>query len=213
MTAVVRYWTFVDVMWLVIVFPVAVPAVTSAELPLPVSATASPGTPRQRLPDWFSGRVLAGSLVAGFVLGAILVAVAWFSFGADLMAPPRDVQLLIPRGTAALLAAGQAERAALPGHPRPGRPPDHHQPGRRHAHAWQLGDQAGPEHHHRRDLAHRQRVHLLDPPVRHLGIIVQARPGLLDGILITILVSVPIGLVLFAGATVFRNLDMEPEAA
>lgn len=190
---------------------------TSAELPLPAVGVAGPrrlrDRLRDRLPGWFSWRVLGGSLAAGFAMGSVLVLVAWVAFGADLMAPPRDVQLVIPRGTAALLAAGQA--SALP--------------------AQVILDQDDRLIISNQDVAtHTLGSWVIKPgqsitidatsPIASVftcsihrsgsfGIIVQARPGLLDGILITLLVSVPIGLVLFAGATVFRSLDMDPEAA
>ena len=184
---------------------------TAAELHL-APARVARGL-RHRLPGWFSGRVLAGSLVSGFVMGAMLVAVAWTSFGAEVVAPPRDVQLTIPRGTAALLAAGKP--SAIPS---------------------QISLTQGD----RLVLVNDDVVtHTIggwsvkpgmtltiaaDSPVASvfacsihksgsLGLIVTPRPGLVDGILITILVSVPIGLVLFAGTTVFRNLEMDPEAA
>lgn len=168
---------------------------------------------RHRLPGWFSGRVLAGSLASGFVLGAILVAVAWTAFGAEVVAPPRDVQLTIPAGTAALIATGKP--SAIPS---------------------QISLTQGD----RLILVNQDVVtHTIggwsvkpgmsltiaaDSPVASvfactihksgsLGLIVTPRPGLVDGILITILVSVPIGLVLFAGATVFRSLELDPEGA
>ncbi len=189
---------------------------TSAELPL-ASLGSSGRRPlrdrvRDRLPAWFAWRVLAGSMVTGFVMGSVLVAVAWIAFGADLMAPPRDVQLVIPRGTAALLAAGQP--SALP--------------------AQVILDQDDRLIIVNQDVAtHTLGSWVIKPgqsitidatsPIASVfactihrsgsfGIIVQARPGLLDGILITMLVSVPIGFVLFAGASVFRSLDMDPEA-
>jgi hypothetical protein len=190
--------------------------VTSAELPLaavgPASRRRLLDRVRDRVPDWFSLRVLAGSLAAGFAMGAVLVSVAWITFGADLMAPPRDVRLVIPRGTAALLAAGQP--SALP--------------------SQVILDQDDHLIISNLDVAtHTLGSWVIQPgqsitidatsPIASVftcsihrsgsfGIIVQARPGLVDGILITLLVSVPIGLVLFAGATVFRSLDMEPEA-
>ncbi len=189
---------------------------TSAELPLASSGAAAQRRLRERvrdrLPGWFAWRVLAGSLLTGFVMGALLVIVAWIAFGADLMAPPRDVQLVIPRGTAALLAAGQP--SALP--------------------AQVILNQDDRLIISNQDVVtHTLGSWLIKPgqsitvdatsPIASVftcsihrsgsfGIIVQARPGLVDGILITILVSVPIGLVLFAGATVFRSLDMDPEA-
>jgi hypothetical protein len=190
--------------------------VTSAGLPLATSGVAVRRRLRDRvgdrLPGWFEWHVLAGSMAAGFVMGAILVLVAWVAFGADLMAPPRDVQLTIPRGTAALLAAGQP--SALP--------------------AQVILDQDDRLIITNQDLVtHTLGSWLIKPgqsitidatsPIASVftcsihrsgsfGIIVQARPGLVDGILITLLVSVPIGCVLFAGASVFRSLDMEPEA-
>lgn len=167
---------------------------------------------RDRLPGWFSWRVLAGSMAAGFAMGSVLVAVAWAAFGADLMAPPHDVQLVIPRGTAALLAAGQA--SALP--------------------SQVIINQDDRLILVNQDVAtHTLGSWVIRPgqsitidatsPIASVfscsihrsgsfGIIVQARPGLLDGILITLLVSVPIGTVLFAGSSVFRSLDMDPEA-
>lgn len=167
----------------------------------------------RRLPGWFSWRVLAGSFLSGFAIGAVLVAVAWTAFGAEQVGPPRDVQLTIPRGTAALIAAGkpsaipsqiqltQGDRLVLVNddvvtHTLGG---------------WSV-------------LAGTSLTILADSPITSvfacsihksgsLGLIVTPRPGLVDGILITILASVPISLVLFAGATVFHNLDMDPEAA
>ena len=168
---------------------------------------------RHRLPGWFSARVLGGSLVSGFVMGAILVAVAWTAFGSEIVAPPRDVQLTIPEGTAALLAAGkpsaipsqisltQGDRLILVNddvvtHTLGG---------------WSIKPGA------RLTIAADSPVASVFACSIHksgsIGLIVTPRPGLVDGILITILVSVPIGLVLFAAATVFRNLDMDPEAA
>jgi hypothetical protein len=186
--------------------------VTSAELHLETAGPASP-RPSRRLPGWFQWRVLIGSLVAGFVLGAILVAVAWTAFGAEQTAPPRDVQLTIPSGTAALIAAGkpsaipsqiqltQGDRLILVNED---------------VITHSVGGWSVP--------AGTSLTILADSPITNvfactihksgsLAIIVTPRPGLVDGILITILVSVPIGLVLFAAATVFRNLDLEPEAA
>jgi hypothetical protein len=185
--------------------------VTSAELPLAV-ATTGPRRPG-RLPGWFQWRVLFGSLGAGFFLGALLVAVAWTAFGAEQTSPPRDVQLTIPAGTASLIAAGkpsaipsqiqltQGDRLILANEDAVT-----HSVG-----GWSVN-------------AGQSLTILADSPIASvfactihksgsLAIIVTPRPGLVDGILITILVSVPIGLVLFAGASVFRNLDMGPEEA
>jgi hypothetical protein len=187
--------------------------VTSAELPLATAGATSPKGFRRRLPGWFSLRVFAGSLVSGFILGAVLVAVAWTAFGAEVVSPPRDVQLVIPRGTAALLAAGRptaipAQISLVAGDTLVLINEDvvTHTLG-----GWSVSPGSS------------LRI-LTDSPVASvfacsihksgsLGLIVTPRPGLVDGILLTILVSVPIGLVLFAGATVFRNLDMEPEVA
>lgn len=176
-------------------------------------ASTGPGPSRRRLPDWFSWRVLLGSFVAGFVMGAVLVAVAWTAFGAEQVGAPRDVQLTIPRGTASLIAAGQP--SSIPS---------------------QISLVQGD----RLILANEDVVThsvggwsvepgmrltvLADSPVTNvfactihksgsLAVIVTPRPGLVDGILITFLVAVPISLVLFAGASVFRNLDTDPEAA
>lgn len=186
---------------------------TSAELPITPASTTGPRGALERVPSWFSFRVLLGSLLAGFALGAILVAVAWTAFGAQQVGPPRAVQLTIPRGTAALIAAGRP--SAIPSQ-------------------IQLiaGDQLVLVN---EDVvthtlggwsvnAGTSLTILADSPVTSvfactihksgsLGLIVTPRPGLLEAILITILVSVPISLVLFAGATVFRNLDTDPEVA
>jgi len=187
--------------------------VTTAEAPYASALAGGPRRFRDRLPTWFSGRTLAGSLIAGFVMGAVLVAVAWTAFGADLMAPPRDVQLVIPRGTAALLAAGQP--SALP--------------------AQVILDQDDRLILINQDVvAHTLGSWVIKPgssitidatsPIASVftcsihrsgsfGIIVQARPGWLDGIVIAILVSLPISGVLFAGGTVYRSLDTDPEEA
>jgi hypothetical protein len=184
--------------------------VTSAELHL---ATTEPGKPPRGLPTWFQWRVLFGSLGAGFLLGALLVAVAWTAFGAQITSPPRDVQLNIPQGTAALIAAGkpsaipsqiqltQGDRLIL----------NNEDVVKHSIGGWAV------------DAGQSLTIYAESPVTNvfacsihksgSLAIIVTPRPGLMDGILITILVSVPIGLVLFAGATVFRNLDMGPEEA
>lgn len=168
---------------------------------------------RRRLPGWFSARVLLGSLVSGFVMGTILVAVAWTAFGAELVSPPRDVQLTIPRGTAALIAAGQS--TAIPSQIQLVQ-------GDR---LILVNDDVVTQTFGGWSIKPGASITILaDSPIASVftcsihksgsvGLIVTPRPGLVDGILITLLVSVPIGLVLFAGATVFRNLDMDPEAA
>jgi hypothetical protein len=184
--------------------------VTSAELRL---AAAGSGKPRRSLPGWFQWRVLIGSLVAGFVLGALLVAVAFTAFGAQITSPPRDVQLTIPSGTAALLASGQP--SAIPAQIQLTQG-DRLILANEDVVTHSVGGWSVP--------AGQSLTIYADSPITNvfactihksgsLAIIVTPRPGLIDGILITILVSVPIGLVLFAGASVFRNLDMGPEEA
>lgn len=184
---------------------------TSAELPL----AATGGGPRRprRLPGWFEWRALLGSLVAGFVLGAILVSVAWTAFGAQQVAPPRSVELTIPLGTAELIKAGkptvipaqiqltQGDRLVL------------------------INDDVATHSVGGWSVSPGMSLTIMaDSPVTSvfactihssgsLAIVVTPRPGLTEGILITILVSVPMSLVLFAGVSVFRNLDMGPEEA
>jgi len=185
--------------------------VTSAELLLKPAA-ASPRKGRQ-LPGWLQWRVLFGSLAVGVVLGAILVAVAWTAFGAEQMAPPRDVQLTIPSGTAALIAVGkpsaipsqiqlnQGDRLILVNedvvtHTLGG---------------WSVNSGTSLT------IVTQSAITNVFACSIHqsgsLAIIVNPRPSLVDGILLAFLVGVPIGLVLFAAASVFRNLDLEPEAA
>jgi len=186
--------------------------VTSAELHLDTAGAASPRKGRQ-LPGWFGWRVLIGSLVAGIILGAILVSVAWTAFGAEQMAPPRDVQLTIPSGTASLIAAGkpsgvpsqiqinQGDRLILVN-----QDVVKHTVG-----GWTVSAGSSIT-----ILAESQATNVFACTIHQggtLAIIVNPRPGLADGILFTFLVGVPFGLVLFAAATVFRNLDLEPEAA
>ncbi len=164
-----------------------------------------------RLPTWFSWRVLGASLLAGFVLGGMLVSVAWATFAAEQVGPPRDVRLVIPAGTSVLLAAGKP--SAIPSE-------IHLVSGDRlvlinqdivtHSiGGWSV------------EPAMTLTI-TTDAPAANifacsihgsgsLGIIVTARPGLVDAIIITLLVSLPLALVLAAGATVFRNLDMGPE--
>jgi hypothetical protein len=186
--------------------------VTSAELPFAHALGGGPRRIRDRLPTWFSARTLLGSLLAGFGMGTVLVIAAWTAFGADLMAPPHDVRLVIPRGTAALLAAGQP--SALPAQVILNQD-DHlviiNQDVATHTlGSWVIspGDSITVDANSPIASVFSCSIHRSGS----FGIIVQARPGVIDGILITFLVSVPIGMVLFAGATVFRSLDMEPEA-
>jgi hypothetical protein len=151
--------------------------------------------------------VIAGSLALGFLLGTLLVVVAWTSFGVDQVAPPKDVTLLIPRGTADDIAAGRP--AKLPGEVR-----------------LVAGDRLVLE--NQDAVVHTLGGWQVNPgqvltivaeaaaanvfactihPSGSLGLIITPRPGLIDAILVVIMVSVPISLVLFAGWTVYRMLD------
>jgi hypothetical protein len=147
--------------------------------------------------------------VLGFLIGTLLTVVAWTSFGVDQVAPPKDVSLVIPRGTAEDIALGRPAR--LPSEVR-----------------LVSGDRLVLEN---QDIV----VHTLggwqvNPgqsltivaeaaaanvfactihPSGTLGLIITARPGLIDAILVVFMASIPIGLVLFAGWTVFRMLDSD----
>ena len=180
---------------------------TPAGLPLSASSPAQPSGWRQTVAERWSLKILAGSLVLGFLLGTLLTVVAWTSFGVDQVARPKDVTLLIPRGTADDIAAGRPAR--LPSEVR-----------------LVSGDRLVLEN---QDIV----VHTLggwqvNPgqvltivaeaaavnvfactihPSGSLGLIITPRPGLIDAILVIIMVSIPISLVLFAGWTVFRMLD------
>jgi hypothetical protein len=183
--------------------------VTSAGLPLSASTPVEPGGWRATVARRVSLKILAASLVLGFLIGTLLTVVAWTSFGVDQVAPPKDVELVIPRGTAEDIALGRPAR--LPSEVR-----------------LVSGDRLVLEN---QDIV----VHTLggwqvNPgqsltivaeaaaanvfactihPSGTLGLIITARPGLIDAILVVIMASVPIGLVLFAGWTVFRMLDTD----
>ena len=82
---------------------------TAADLPVvpPVPVPAAPaGGWRVVVRERISLRVIAASLALGFMLGTLLTAAAWTAFGAEQVGPPRDVQLVIPVGTAAEIARG-----------------------------------------------------------------------------------------------------------
>ncbi len=180
---------------------------TPAGLPLAASSADQPSDWRRNVSENVSLKVIAGSLVLAFVLGTLLVAVAWTSFGVDQVAPPKDVSLVIPRGTADDIAAGRP--AKLPGEIR-----------------LVSGDRLVLE--NRDAVVHTLGGWQVSPgqiltivaeaaaanvfactihPSGSLGLIVTPRPGLIDAILVIIMVSIPIALVLFAGWTVYRILD------
>jgi hypothetical protein len=181
--------------------------VTPAGLPLAATPSAQPSGWRRNIAENVSLKVLAGSLALGFMLGTLLVVVAWTSFGVDQIAPPKDVSLVIPRGTADDIAAGRPAR--LPGEVR-----------------LVAGDRLVLE--NRDGVVHTLGGWQVSPgqiltivaeaaatnvfactihPSGSLGLIITPRPGLIDAILITIMVSIPISLVLFAGWTVYGILD------
>jgi hypothetical protein len=181
--------------------------VTPVGLPLSASSSAQPSGWRRNIAENVSLKVIGASVVLSFLLGTLLVAVAWTSFGVDQVAPPKDVMLVIPSGTAADIAAGRP--AKLPGEIR-----------------LVAGDRLVLEN---QDVV----VHTLGGwqvspgqvltivaeaaaanvfactihPSGSLGLIITPRPGLIDAILVVIMVSIPISLVLFAGWTVYRMLD------
>jgi hypothetical protein len=152
-------------------------------------------------------RVVAASLVLGFVIGALLTAVAWTAFGAEPVGPPRDVQLVIPAGTAEQINAGgptvipsqirliEGDRLVLVNQD----VVDHTIGG------WQVA--SGMTLTILADVPATSIFTCTIHPSGNLGLVVSARPGLAEAIVLTILVSVPIGLVLAAGWTVFRMLD------
>lgn len=180
---------------------------TPAGLPLAASSSDQPSGWRRNIAENVSLMVIAGSLALGFLLGTLLVVVAWTSFRVDEIAPPKDVSLVIPRGTADDIAAGLPAR--LPGEVR-----------------LVAGDRLVLE--NRDAVVHTLGGWQVNPgqiltivaeaaaanvfactihPSGSLGLIITPRPGLIDAILIVIMVSIPISLVLFAGWTVYRMLD------
>ena len=175
--------------------------------PTPVPAPA-PGW-RAVVRERVSLRVVAASLLLGFLLGTILTVAAWTAFGAQQVGPPRDVQLVIPAGTADAIAAGgptvipseirltEGDRLVIANQDAV----DHTIGGWQVAPGMVLTVLA--------DVPATSVFACTIHPSGSLGIYIAARPGLVEGIFITILVSVPIGLVLAAGWTVFRLLDTD----
>ncbi len=177
------------------------------------SATAStvpqPQGWRRVLAERISYRILGMSLVLGFLLGTLLVVVAWNSFGVAELAPPKDVVLTIPAGTAAAIKAGlptktpsevrliSGDKLVL----------DNQDVVAHTIGGWTI--QPGTV---LTVLAETAAVNVFSctiHPSGSLGLLITARPGLIDAILVTFLVSVPISLVLFAGWTVFRMLETD----
>ncbi len=180
---------------------------TPAGLPLAATTPAQPSGWRRTVAERVSLRILAGSLVLGFTLGTLLTVVAWTSFGVDQVAPPKDVSLVIPRGTADDIAAGRP--ASLPSEVRlvsgdrlvlDNQDIVVHTLG-----GWQVNPGQALT-----IVAEAAAVNVFActiHPSGSLGLIVTPRPGLIDAILVVFMVSIPISLVLFAGWTVFRMLD------
>lgn len=180
---------------------------TPTGLPLSASASTQPAGWRKAVAENISLGVLAGSMVLGFLLGTLLVVVAWFSFGVDQVAPPKDVNLVIPRGLAADIAAGRP--ASLPSEVRlvagdrlvlDNRDVVVHTIG-----GWQVSP--GQVLTIVAEAAAANVFACTIHPSGSLGLIIAPRPGLIDAILVIIMVSIPISLVLFAGWTVYRMLD------
>jgi len=181
--------------------------VTPAGLPLAATTPAQPSGWRRTVAERVSLRILAGSLALGFLLGTLLTVVAWTSFGVDQVAPPKDVSLVIPRGTADDIAAGRP--ASLPSEVRlvsgdrlvlDNQDIVVHTLG-----GWQVNPGQALT-----IVAEAAAVNVFActiHPSGSLGLIVTPRPGLIDAILVVFMVSIPISLVLFAGWTVFRMLD------
>jgi hypothetical protein len=183
--------------------------VTPTGLPLSASSSVQPTGWRRTLAERVSLRILGASLVLGFMIGTLLTAVAWTSFGVDQVAPPKDVTLTIPLGTAADIAAGRP--ASLPSEVRlisgdrlvlDNQDLVVHTLG-----GWQVNP--GQSLTILAEAAAANVFACTIHPSGTLGLIITPRPGLIDAILVVIMVSVPISLVLFAGWTVFRMLDTD----
>jgi hypothetical protein len=185
--------------------------VTAAGLPMTPAtpAPARPGGWRSVVRERISWRVVAASLALGFVLGGLLTTAAWTAFGSEQVGVPKDVSLVIPNGTAAAIRAGgpatlpsqitlvEGDRLVISNQD----VVDHTIGG------WQVA--AGMVLTIVADVPATNIFACTIHPSGALGIIIQARPGLIEAIFVTILVSVPIGLVLAAGWTVFRMLDTD----
>lgn len=183
---------------------------TVADLPVAPPVPVPPATAggwRVVVRERVSLRVVLASLALGFVLGTLLTATAWVAFGAEQVGPPRDVQLVIPSGTAAEIAKGgptvipseirltEGDRLVIANQD----VVDHTIGG------WQVA--AGMTLTILADVPATSIFACTIHPSGNLGLIIQARPGLAEAIFVTFLVSIPIGLVLAAGWTVFRMLD------
>lgn len=185
---------------------------TAADLPMTPASPAAPTRPggwRAVVRERVSWRVVVASLALGFVLGGLLTTAAWTAFGAEQVGPPKDVSLVIPAGTAASIKAGgpakipsqitlvEGDRLVISNQD----VADHTIGG------WQVA--AGMVLTIVADVPAANIFTCTIHPSGSLGIIIQARPGLAEALFVTILVSVPIGLVLAAGWTVFRMLDTD----
>lgn len=189
---------------------------TATGLQATAGTTPQPRGWRAVLAERISLRILGISLVLGTILGSLLVVVAWMSFGVADLGPPKDVVLTIPKGTAADIAAG-----------RPTKTPaeirlvsgdklvlDNQDVARHTIGGWTI--EAGQTMTVVAESVAANVFACTIHPSGSLGLIVTARPGVIDAILVTLMVSVPISLVLFAGWTVFRMLetdDPEPQKA
>jgi len=184
--------------------------VTVAQAPLAASAPAGQTGWRRTVAERISLRVLGASLVLGFLIGILLTVAAWTSFGVDQLAPPKDVVLTIPNGTAAEIAAG-LRPTAIPSEIRlvSG---DRLVLDNQDVSVHTLGGWTVSPGQSLTIVAEAAAVNVFActiHPSGSLGLIITPRPGLIDAILVIIMISVPIGLVLFAGWTVFRMLDTD----
>jgi hypothetical protein len=166
---------------------------------------AHPGW-RGALRDGLSLRALAGGLVLGVGLAAALTLATWSLLGAPPVAP-RDVALVIPAGTAARVAAGEAsglptelrltegDRLVISN-------------GDAEAHViggWRVAP--GATFTVIADAPASSLFACSIHPSGQLGFVVGARPSAALGVLLTLLVGVPVGLLLAAGWTAMRALE------
>lgn len=183
---------------------------TAADLPLggvAVTPAVKAGW-RSALVKHLTWRVLVGSLLAAFALGTLLTGVAWTTFGPEQVGPPRNVGLVIPLGTAAEIAAG-GRPTAIPSEIRltsgdrlviTNNDTVTHTIG-----GWQVN--AGQVLTILADAPATSIFACSIHPSGNLGIIVQARPGLAEALLLILVISLPLSVVLAAGIAVYRMLD------
>jgi hypothetical protein len=167
---------------------------------------------RATLRDGLSWRAIAGGLVLGVGLAAALTLAAWTVLGAAPVAP-RDVALVIPAGTAARVAAGEASGLPLELRLTEGdRLVITNQDVQPHViGGWRVAPGATLT-----VIADAPASSLFAcsiHPSGQLGFVVGARPSPALGVLLTLLIGVPVGLLLAVGWTAMRALDPGPGGA